>query len=145
MKVVLAFDKFKGSATARQLMDAVRDCLDSVEGLELVCVPVADGGDGTVDVLAAACQGQWVTVPTMGPLLQQAPVTASYFLCDDGTALTPNVYSGTADALANTATVVTNITYKGEAWKGTLAVPYDKLVSVCGGRLQGWISLDPQS
>ena len=87
MKVVLAFDKFKGSATARQLMDAVRDCLDSVEGLELVCVPVADGGDGTVDVLAATCQGQWVTVPTMGPLLQQAPVTASYFLCDDGTAL----------------------------------------------------------
>ena len=65
--------------------------------------------------------------------------------CDDGSALTPNTYSGTADNLANTATVVTNITYKGEAWKGTLAVPYDKLVSVCGGRLQGWISLDPQS
>lgn len=65
--------------------------------------------------------------------------------CDDGTALTPTVYSGTADNLANTATVVTNITYKGEAWKGTLAVPYDKLVSLCGGRLQGWISLDPAS
>lgn len=65
--------------------------------------------------------------------------------CDDGTALTPSVYSGTADNLANTATVVSNISYKGEAWKGTLAVPYDKLVSVCGGRLQGWISLDPQS
>ena len=65
--------------------------------------------------------------------------------CDDGTALTPTVYSGTADTLANTATVVTNITYKGEAWKGTLAVPYDKLVSLCGGRLQGWISLDPAS
>lgn len=64
--------------------------------------------------------------------------------CDDGTALTPSVYSGTADTLANTATAVTNISYKGEAWKGTLAVPYDKLVSVCGGRLQGWISLDPQ-
>ena len=64
--------------------------------------------------------------------------------CDDGTALTPSVYSGTADNLANTATVVSNISYKGEAWKGTLAVPYDKLVSVCGGRLQGWISLDPQ-
>lgn len=64
--------------------------------------------------------------------------------CDDGTALTPSVYSGTADNLANTSTVVSNISYKGEAWKGTLAVPYDKLVSVCGGRLQGWISLDPQ-
>lgn len=63
--------------------------------------------------------------------------------CDDGTALTPSTYSGTATALASDSTNVTNITYKGEAWKGTLAVPYDKLVSVCGGRLQGWISLDP--
>ena len=87
MKVVLALDKFKGSATARQLISAVRAELDSLQGLELVGVPVADGGDGTVDVLAAACQGQWVDCPTMGPLLQRDPVTASYFLCDDGTAL----------------------------------------------------------
>ncbi len=64
---------------------------------------------------------------------------------DDGSAVTPTVYSGTADALASTSTAVTNITYKGEAWKGTLAVPYDKLVSICGGRLQGWVSLDPQN
>ena len=63
--------------------------------------------------------------------------------CNDGTALTPATYSGTADQLANTATAVTNITYKGEPWKGTLAVPYDKLVSVCGGRLQGMLSLNP--
>ncbi len=62
---------------------------------------------------------------------------------DDGTAITPATYAGTATALASTATTVTNITYKGEAWKGTLAVPFDKLVSQCGGRLQGWISLDP--
>lgn len=63
--------------------------------------------------------------------------------CNDGTALIPATYSGTADQLANTATAVTNITYKGEPWKGTLAVPYDKLVSVCGGRLQGMLSLNP--
>lgn len=62
---------------------------------------------------------------------------------DDGTAVTPSTYSGTATALVTAS--VTNITYKGEAWKGTLAVPYDKLVSDCGGRLQGWISLDPQT
>ncbi len=87
MNVLLAFDKFKGSATARQLNEAARQALEAIEGVSVSCVPVADGGDGTVDVLAAACQGQWVTVPTMGPLLQRAPVTASYFLCDDGTAL----------------------------------------------------------
>lgn len=87
MKVVLAFDKFKGSATSQQLNHAARQALNAREGLDVVCVPVADGGDGTTAVLASFCQGQWVTSPTMGPLLQQAPVMAQYYLCDDGTAL----------------------------------------------------------
>lgn len=87
MKVVLAFDKFKGSATAGQLNEAAQDRLRGLDAVTTVCIPVADGGDGTTWALAAHLQGQWITVPTMGPLLQQAPVTASYFLCDDGTAI----------------------------------------------------------
>lgn len=87
MNVLLAFDKFKGSATARQLNKTARQALETREGLSVTCVPVADGGDGTVDVLAASSPGQWVTAPVMGPLLQREPVTTSYFLCDDGTAL----------------------------------------------------------
>lgn len=87
MKVVLAFDKFKGSATAQQLNEAAQDSLCGFDGIKTVSVPVADGGDGTTRVLAASSKGQWVTAPTMGPLLQRAPVTARYFLCDDGTAL----------------------------------------------------------
>ena len=87
MKIVLAFDKFKGSVTAQQLNEAAQDCLCGLDGVTTISVPVADGGDGTTTVLAANRKGQWVTVPTIGPLLQQAPVTARYFLCDDGTAL----------------------------------------------------------
>ena len=87
MKVVLAFDKFKGSATSRQLNEAAQESLCGLDDVTAVCVPVADGGDGTVEVLSALRQGQWVAVSTMGPLLQRAPVAASYYLCDDGTAL----------------------------------------------------------
>lgn len=87
MKVVLAFDKFKGSVTAQQLNEAACEALSNCEGLNVVCVPVADGGDGTTTVLAALRSGQWVTSPTIGPLLNQDPVMARYFLCDDGTAL----------------------------------------------------------
>lgn len=87
MKVVLAFDKFKGSATAQQLNEAAQTGLSGLGYVKTVCVPIADGGDGTTVVLAANSQGEWVTVPTMGPLLQQAPVMASYFLSDDATAL----------------------------------------------------------
>lgn len=86
MKVVLAFDKFKGSVTSRQLNQAAQQAIEGCEGVTAVCVPVADGGDGTTEVLAATRSGQWITSPTMGPLIQRDPVTASYFLCDDGTA-----------------------------------------------------------
>jgi glycerate kinase len=87
MKVVLAFDKFKGSVTAQQLNETAQESLCGLDDISTVCVPVADGGDGTTEVLAATRQGQWVTLPTMGPLLQSEPVSARYFLCDDGMAL----------------------------------------------------------
>ena len=87
MKVVLAFDKFKGSVTSQQLNKAAQDVLCGLDHVTAVSVPVADGGDGTTVVLAANRKGQWVSFSTMGPLLCQDPVTASYFLCDDGTAL----------------------------------------------------------
>jgi len=86
-RIVLAFDKFKGSATAQQLNEAAQDGLCGLGGVSTISVPVADGGDGTTAVLAANRTGQWVTVPTMGPLLQKEPVMAQYFLCDDGSAL----------------------------------------------------------
>lgn len=86
MKVVLAFDKFKGSATAQQLNDAAMQSLCGIDDITVVSVPIADGGDGTTTVLASGSKGQWVQSPTMGPLLNLDPITASYFLCDDGTA-----------------------------------------------------------
>ena len=87
MKVVLAFDKFKGSATARQLNDAARSALENVEGLTVVSVPVADGGDGTTDVLASTMHGTWITIPVTAPLVQLPPANARYFMSDNGTAL----------------------------------------------------------
>ena len=88
MRVVLAFDKFKGSATAWELNDTAREALSGIEGLDVMCVPVADGGDGTTEVLAASANGgHWVTIQAPAPLIQLNPVNAAYFLCDNGTAL----------------------------------------------------------
>lgn len=87
MKVILAFDKFKGSATAHQLNEAAHAMLCGLDGVEVDTVPIADGGDGTTEVLASTRQGQWVTMPTIGPLVQRDPVNARYYICDDGTAL----------------------------------------------------------
>jgi len=54
MRVVVAPDKFKGSATAKQVAAAISTGLRRVRpDLEIVEMPVADGGDGTVAALLA--------------------------------------------------------------------------------------------
>ena len=50
MRIVIAPDKFKGSLPATEVAAAVAAGLRSAAGdAELVTMPVADGGDGTVD------------------------------------------------------------------------------------------------
>ena len=54
-RVVVAPDKFKGSATAHQVARALAQGIRSVAPeVEIVCVPMADGGDGTVDLFLDA-------------------------------------------------------------------------------------------
>ena len=67
MHVVIAPDKFKGSLTAQAVADRIGDGIRSVRrDLEIVRLPVADGGDGT---LAAMIAGgfQRVDVRATGP------------------------------------------------------------------------------
>ncbi|MBV9593795.1 MAG: glycerate kinase, partial [Actinobacteria bacterium] len=55
MRVVLASDKFKGSASAAEVADALAAGITAVYAdVELVRLPVADGGDGTVAAAVAA-------------------------------------------------------------------------------------------
>lgn len=127
---------YRGYAYLRDETDgiyAAYDIVGDVEGME-----VEEGGTARVKMYVVDKDGNTVTSWGTTTLVPGVVLKG-----DDGTAIVPTTYSGSADTLASTATAVTNITFKGEAWKATLAVPYDKLVSLCGGRLQGWISLDP--
>jgi glycerate kinase len=82
--VVIAPDKFKGSLTAAEVAARVTAGLRSVSpGIATVELPVADGGDGTVDAATAAGY-QRVEAEVSGPTGQR--VTASYALLD-GTAV----------------------------------------------------------
>ncbi|GLZ31352.1 glycerate kinase [Lentzea sp. NBRC 105346] len=69
---VVAPDKFKGSLTAPEVADAVAHGLLAVApDLDVRCLPVADGGDGTVDAAVAAGfvkVGRWVTGPVGRPV-----------------------------------------------------------------------------
>jgi glycerate kinase len=68
VRIVVAPDKFKGSLTAREAGDAIaRGLARAFPDAEFDVVPVADGGDGTADVLVDALGGKLVTCDVQGP------------------------------------------------------------------------------
>ncbi|UOZ10859.1 glycerate kinase [Amycolatopsis sp. WQ 127309] len=82
-RVVIAPDKFKGSLTAVEAAEAIAlGVRDALPDAEIVTCPVADGGEGTLDVLEAA-GARIVRLTVRGPL--DEPVKARYAVLD-GTA-----------------------------------------------------------
>jgi glycerate 2-kinase len=76
MRIVVAPDKFKGSLPAAEVAGAIAAGLRAeLPSAELVTIPVADGGDGTVDA-AVAAGFERVPVTVDGPTGE--PVAASY-------------------------------------------------------------------
>lgn len=81
---VLAPDSFKESMTAQQACQAMQRGLQRVfPEATYIHVPMADGGEGTVDALVAAAQGVRLSCTVSGPLIEQKVET--YFgLIDHG-------------------------------------------------------------
>lgn len=79
MRIVVAPDKFKGSMTARAAGDAMaRGLRRAFTAAQIDVVPVADGGDGTAEVLVDALGGKLETIDVQGP--DGATVRASFGL-----------------------------------------------------------------
>ncbi|MHC8351203.1 glycerate kinase [Pseudomonas sp. RT4P38] len=69
MKIVIAPDSFKDSLSAQGVADAIALGLAQVwpDALLVKC-PMADGGEGTVESILAACEGELRRTPARGPL-----------------------------------------------------------------------------
>ncbi len=81
MRVLVAPDKFKGTLTAEQAARAIAaGWRRERPGDKVEEVPMADGGEGTLDALVAALGGEIRTVRVSGPLGH--PVDAAYGLAD---------------------------------------------------------------
>lgn len=83
MKIVIAPDSYKESLTALEVANEIeagfREVFPRAEYLKL---PVADGGEGTVQAMIEATNGRRVDVTVTGPLGE--PVNAFYGLTGDG-------------------------------------------------------------
>lgn len=67
MKVVIAPDKFKGTATAAEVAMAMADAVEDLGG-QALAVPMADGGEGTLEVLGGPNRTTLVAGPLGDPV-----------------------------------------------------------------------------
>ncbi len=83
-KYVVAPDSFKESMTAKEVCDAMEKGIKEADSAaEVIKVPMADGGEGTVDSLVDATHGQRVIVEVTGPLGNK--ISAYYGILGNGT------------------------------------------------------------
>jgi glycerate kinase len=83
MRIVIAPNAFKGSLSALEAAEAIGQGVRAAAAdADLVLVPIADGGDGTVEALVAATHGERRTLRVRGPLGD--PLDADYGLIEGG-------------------------------------------------------------
>ncbi len=79
----MASDSFKGSLSSLEVGEAARNgILRAFPEADVTVVPVADGGEGTVEALVDALLGHIVSVEVFSPL--RNPVAARYGISGDG-------------------------------------------------------------
>ena len=81
-KVVVAIDSFKGCMTSVEANRAAAEGIRyACPDVEIVQVPVSDGGEGFLEAFHAAIGGEQIAVTVRDPLMR--PITAQYLLKDE--------------------------------------------------------------
>jgi glycerate 2-kinase len=83
MKILIAPDKFKGSLEAIQVCQAIEEALNEAgRNLRLKSIPMADGGEGTSDMLTEFTRGKKIKVIVRDPFFRD--IEAGYGISGDG-------------------------------------------------------------
>lgn len=82
-KIVLIPDSFKGTMSSAEICSILEERIRRYyPGAEILSIPVADGGEGSVDSFLAAAGGEKITIPAKGPFMEDR--TGFYGLIDNG-------------------------------------------------------------
>src|SRR3954453_13609354 len=123
-------DKFRGSLTAAQAAAEMAAGLRSV-GIAATELPLADGGEGTLDVLLAARRGRRLTTRVSGPLGD--PVDADWGLLDDGTAVVEMARASGLELVATNEPLRADTRGTGELLQAAIAHGATKAIVTLGG------------
>lgn len=68
MKIIIAPDSFKGSASAIEVGESIKKGIETIlSDAEIKVFPIADGGEGTALILVNALGGKWIDLYVTGP------------------------------------------------------------------------------
>lgn len=135
MKFVIAPDSFKQSMTAKKAAEAIKQGLSKVfPDADYELVPMADGGEGTVQSLVDSTNGVLKTATVMNPLGEM--VAAKYGILGNGTtaAIEMAAASGIQFIDENTANPLIATTYgTGQLIKAALDDGMQEIIIGIGG------------
>ena len=82
MRILIAPDKFKGALSAREVGENIaKGLLDILPEANIDILPMADGGEGTAEVISDALGGSWITCDAHDPLGRK--ISARYAWIED--------------------------------------------------------------
>ncbi|HEY3365785.1 MAG TPA: glycerate kinase [Symbiobacteriaceae bacterium] len=135
MRIVVAPDSFKGSLSAFEAAQAMgRGIKLAMPDAEVIAVPMADGGEGTVDALVAGTGGRLVKQTVTGPLGR--PVAATFGILGDGETAAIEMAAASGILLVTAAEKDPRITTTygtGELIRAALALGVKRIVCGIGG------------
>lgn len=83
MKIIISPDSFKGSVSALDVAESIKEAILSVDATaKTVTMPVADGGEGTIEAIASCVPTEIHEMTVCGPMGEEA--TAYYATIDGG-------------------------------------------------------------
>lgn len=84
MKTILAIDSFKGCMSSSEVEETIAGVLDK-NGVETLCLPMSDGGEGMLQAFTSAMSGTLEPVYIHNQMMRR--VDAQYGVMPDGTAI----------------------------------------------------------
>ncbi|KQR73220.1 glycerate kinase [Arthrobacter sp. Leaf337] len=133
MRVLIAPDSFKGSATALEVADAITEgWREERPGDQIFLAPMADGGEGTLEAFSTAVpNAQWMPVNVHGP--SGARLDSEWLLLPDGTGVVELARTSGLTLLPSLMPFHAQSVGFGEAINAALNHGVSKLILALGG------------
>lgn len=135
MQIVIAPDSFKECLSATKVAEAIsQGIVRIIPKADIISIPVADGGEGTVEALVKATNGKVIQVPSVDAL--NRPISSFYGVLDDGSTAVIEMAAASGIELLTSKErnpLLTSTYGTGLLIKSALEAGYTKIIVAIGG------------